>query len=334
MLGGFLSRALLLAFGYAYPAYECYKTVELNKPEIEHLIFWCQYWILVALLTILERFGDAAISWLPLYSEAKLMFFIYLWCPKTKGTTYVYETFFRPYISQHENDIDRNILEFRARASDMLIIYWQKSATLGQHTFFNILKYVAAPQSPSQLSRPPPSQQRSQSEKQKKSQPPQQQQVPQKQPTTLRRATSAAARQEHQSPEAQTATTTSKSRRLTTAKSAPVASAKSIPVASTAKLVEETKTSAVKLAEEDAPSPVSNANAPIHETSTSRLPVSETDDMVIDEDVITTEDIAELDATPETTPMEEVIRVTRARLRRRVATGTTAAGGAVGRAVN
>jgi receptor expression-enhancing protein 1/2/3/4 len=33
-----------LAFGYAYPAYECYKTVELNKPEIEQLMFWCQYW--------------------------------------------------------------------------------------------------------------------------------------------------------------------------------------------------------------------------------------------------------------------------------------------------
>lgn len=36
--------ACRLAFGYAYPAYECYKTVELNKPEIEQLIFWCQYW--------------------------------------------------------------------------------------------------------------------------------------------------------------------------------------------------------------------------------------------------------------------------------------------------
>jgi receptor expression-enhancing protein 1/2/3/4 len=36
--------ACRLVFGYAYPAYECYKTVELNKPEIEQLIFWCQYW--------------------------------------------------------------------------------------------------------------------------------------------------------------------------------------------------------------------------------------------------------------------------------------------------
>ncbi|PWZ05692.1 putative HVA22-like protein g [Zea mays] len=101
-----------LAFGYAYPAYECYKTVELNKPEIVQLTFWCQYWkgvsisyavailtsvnnlpnlglfpvsrILVALLTVLERFGDFIISWLPFYSKAKSVFFVYLWYPKTK----------------------------------------------------------------------------------------------------------------------------------------------------------------------------------------------------------------------------------------------------------
>jgi len=33
-----------MVFGYAYPAYECYKAVEKNKPEIEQLRFWCQYW--------------------------------------------------------------------------------------------------------------------------------------------------------------------------------------------------------------------------------------------------------------------------------------------------
>ncbi|BAF11480.1 Os03g0250200 [Oryza sativa Japonica Group] len=157
MMGGFLSRVLLLAFGYAYPAYECYKTVELNKPEIEQLIFWCQYWILVALMTVMERFGDFTISWLPFYSEAKLMFFIYLWYPKTKGTTYIYGTFFRPYISQHENEIDRNLLELRARATDVVVLYFQKAATVGQNTFFDVLKYVAS-QSPSQRSSQQPSQ--------------------------------------------------------------------------------------------------------------------------------------------------------------------------------
>jgi hypothetical protein len=69
-----------------------------------------------------------------------------------QGTTYVYGTFFKPYISQHENEIDRNLLELRARATDTVVLYFQKAASAGQSTFFDVLKYVAA-KSPSQKSR-------------------------------------------------------------------------------------------------------------------------------------------------------------------------------------
>uniref|UniRef100_A0A2P2L1Y2 HVA22-like protein n=1 Tax=Rhizophora mucronata TaxID=61149 RepID=A0A2P2L1Y2_RHIMU len=150
MIGSFLTRGLMMVFGYAYPAYECYKTVEKNKPEIEKLRFWCQYWILVAVLTVCERIGDAFISWVPMYSEAKLAFFIYLWYPKTMGTTYVYDSFFRPYVAKHENEIDRNLLELRTRAGDMAVLYWQRAASYGQTRVFDILQYVAAQSTPRQ----------------------------------------------------------------------------------------------------------------------------------------------------------------------------------------
>ncbi|KAK4562449.1 hypothetical protein RGQ29_005084 [Quercus rubra] len=144
MMGSFLSRALLLVFGYAYPAYECFKTVEKNKPEIEQLLFWCQYWIIVAMLTVFERAGETFISWLPLYSEAKLGIFIYLWHPKTKGTSYVYNSFFRPYVAKHEGEIDRTLLELRVKAWDIAILYWQKAVSFGQTRFFEILQYVSS----------------------------------------------------------------------------------------------------------------------------------------------------------------------------------------------
>ncbi|XP_042988902.1 putative HVA22-like protein g isoform X2 [Carya illinoinensis] len=142
-----------MIFGYAYPAYECYKTVEKNKPEIEQLLFWCQYWILVAVLTVCERIGDAFISWVPMYSEAKLAFFIYLWYPKTKGTSYVYDSFFRPYVAKHETEIDRNLLELRTRAGDIAILYWQRAASYGQTRMYDVLQYVAAQSTPQR--RPP-----------------------------------------------------------------------------------------------------------------------------------------------------------------------------------
>ncbi|KAE8704201.1 HVA22-like protein h [Hibiscus syriacus] len=143
MIGSLLTRGLVMVFGYAYPAYECYKAVELNKPEIDQLRFWCQYWILVAVLTVCERIGDTFISWVPMYSEAKLAFYIYLWYPKTRGTSYVYDSFFRPYVAKHENEIDRNLLELRTRAGDMAVLYWQRAASYGQIRVFEILQYVS-----------------------------------------------------------------------------------------------------------------------------------------------------------------------------------------------
>ncbi|XP_010459675.1 PREDICTED: HVA22-like protein h [Camelina sativa] len=148
MIGSFLTRGLVMVFGYAYPAYECYKAVEKNKPEMQQLRFWCQYWILVAALTIFERVGDAFASWVPLYSEAKLAFFIYLWFPKTRGTTYVYDSFFRPYVAKHENEIDRNLIELRTKAGDMAVIYCRKAVSYGQTRITEILQFVALQSTP------------------------------------------------------------------------------------------------------------------------------------------------------------------------------------------
>nr|AYM54767.1 HVA22-like transcript variant X7 [Cymbidium ensifolium] len=159
MIGSFLTRTLALVLGYAYPAYECFKTVELNRPEIEQLRFWCQYWILVAALTVFERVGDTFISWMPMYSEAKVAFFVYLWYPKTRGTTYIYETFLRPYVASHETEIDRNLLELKARACDMVFLYWQKAAIYGQTRIFEIFQYIAS-QAPQQQTRSRPTTQR------------------------------------------------------------------------------------------------------------------------------------------------------------------------------
>ncbi|XWS66599.1 hypothetical protein CRYUN_Cryun05aG0213700 [Craigia yunnanensis] len=143
MLGEFINRLLVLILGYAYPAFECFKTVEKNKVEIEELRFWCQYWILVAFLTVFERTGGIFISWLPMYGELKLTLLIYLWYPKTKGTGYVYDTLLRPFMVRHETEVNRKIQELRARARNFALYYWQNCTELGQTKFFEILQYLA-----------------------------------------------------------------------------------------------------------------------------------------------------------------------------------------------
>ena len=142
MLGYMLNRLLVLLLAYAYPAYECFKNVEKNKPDLDQLRFWCQYWILIAVMTVWDPFGDALISWLPMYSEAKLVFCIYLWYPKTKGTKYVYDTFFKPYISKHEAEIDRTLSELKTRAGDSATLYISRVVSYGQTRAFEILQLV------------------------------------------------------------------------------------------------------------------------------------------------------------------------------------------------
>ncbi|KDP36138.1 hypothetical protein JCGZ_08782 [Jatropha curcas] len=79
-----------------------------------------------------------------MYGEVKLAFFIYLWYPKTKGTGYIYESLLRPFVAKHETEIDRKLLELKARAWDFAIYYWQNCTKLGQSTFFQVLEYLAA----------------------------------------------------------------------------------------------------------------------------------------------------------------------------------------------
>ncbi|XP_019176268.1 PREDICTED: putative HVA22-like protein g isoform X1 [Ipomoea nil] len=145
MLGEFITSSLVLILGYAYPALECFKSVEKNRVDIAELRFWCQYWIIVALVRVLESIGDLSVSWMPMYTEAKLALFIYLWHPKTKGTTYIYEALLRPFVARHEGDIDRRFWEFRAKAWDLAIYYWHNCTELGQAKILDMVELMASP---------------------------------------------------------------------------------------------------------------------------------------------------------------------------------------------
>lgn len=60
----------------------------------------------------------------------------------------MYDSFFRPYVAMHENEIDRNLLELRTRAGDMAVLYWQRVASYSQTRIFEILQYVASQSTP------------------------------------------------------------------------------------------------------------------------------------------------------------------------------------------
>lgn len=56
----------------------------------------------------------------------------------------MYDTLLRPYVSQHETDIDRKLLEWRARVWDLALFYIQNCSQLGQSAFIQVVEYLAS----------------------------------------------------------------------------------------------------------------------------------------------------------------------------------------------
>ncbi|KAF7052624.1 hypothetical protein CFC21_060698 [Triticum aestivum] len=81
---------------------------------------------------VVERFVDWTVSWLPMYGEAKLLLVIYLWHPSTRGAGHVYGSFLHPLVAWHEADVDRGLLELRARARDVTASQLKAAAAIGQ----------------------------------------------------------------------------------------------------------------------------------------------------------------------------------------------------------
>ena len=138
------------------------------------------------LLTIFFIFGSISLIYaclsycilvrMPMYSEMKLAFFVYLWYPKTKvrkqvcsfrfyllqqtiplfgsksalssphpqGSDVVYDTFLRPIVMQYEPNIEQRLLHLRAKSGQLLSFYLKNFADKGTAFFMDVLRYVVS----------------------------------------------------------------------------------------------------------------------------------------------------------------------------------------------
>ena len=74
----------------------------------------------MAVYTTGSQVSDRFVFWLPMYSEAKVAFVVYLWHPRTQGALYVYDAFVAPFLARHETAIDRHIDETRVSVGDVI----------------------------------------------------------------------------------------------------------------------------------------------------------------------------------------------------------------------
>lgn len=61
-----------------------------------------------------------------MYYEAKVLFVLYLWHPKTSGALYLYNTFVQPLLEKNEALIDQSLEEAKTSVVDYATLYFQK----------------------------------------------------------------------------------------------------------------------------------------------------------------------------------------------------------------
>lgn len=85
---GLLITAATFGVGTVFPALRSVEALESKSYSDDAQ--WLTYWVMVALLAIVERFAYPVIAWMPLYAEAKLVLLCWLALPPFSGATLVY----------------------------------------------------------------------------------------------------------------------------------------------------------------------------------------------------------------------------------------------------
>lgn len=112
--GGLVGFAVLYAvlgvaeltniLGFAYPAYASFRAIE--SPDKTDDTQWLTYWVVFAGFSMFEVFEDFLEEEVPMYYAFKFAFLIWLSAPPTRGAEFLYKNFIKPFMLQHEKQID------------------------------------------------------------------------------------------------------------------------------------------------------------------------------------------------------------------------------------
>lgn len=91
--------------GFAYPTYTTYRLVE-SKADATAMRGCMVYWAVFGVFTLCEGIIDAFLSWVPLYSIARVGFQVWLYTQNFAGAHLVYNTAVVPLFNRVDAVID------------------------------------------------------------------------------------------------------------------------------------------------------------------------------------------------------------------------------------
>lgn len=111
-------QLLVNLIGFVYPAYQSFKAIESAHKEDD--VQWLTYWVVFAVLNLIEFFADIILYWLPFYYAFKTILVLWLSLPAFNGASLVYKQAIRPMLMNHQSKIDKELEQLKKQASDAL----------------------------------------------------------------------------------------------------------------------------------------------------------------------------------------------------------------------
>ncbi|KAI9010882.1 TB2/DP1, HVA22 family-domain-containing protein, partial [Phycomyces nitens] len=112
-----------LLFLQLYPAYICYKAIKINDPNQFGPLL--TYWVVASGFLVAEYLTDIFLFWIPFYTDIKFVLLLWLILPQTKGTLVVYRDWLDPFLSYHEEYIDKTLIDIQTKARQTISVYLQ-----------------------------------------------------------------------------------------------------------------------------------------------------------------------------------------------------------------
>ncbi|THH12566.1 hypothetical protein EW146_g7577 [Bondarzewia mesenterica] len=111
----FTSRIVSSVAAFLYPGYASFKTLSQRPASEEDLERWLMYWSVLGCIVGVEYVAEWIVSWIPLYYPIKTLFLLYLALPQTRGSSYLYQTHLRPFLSTYESQIDAALASLKTK---------------------------------------------------------------------------------------------------------------------------------------------------------------------------------------------------------------------------
>jgi len=128
----FGARTVCALVGSVYPTYASYRAALRSDSAEEHKQWLC-YWICYTGFAVVEALGDALVSWLPLYWEAKICALV--WLSLFGGAGALYNSVVRAFLDKYEDAIDGHVGRLQAAAAESVsAAAGQGVATLRAHS--------------------------------------------------------------------------------------------------------------------------------------------------------------------------------------------------------